>query len=131
MAIGRTGIKRLWRPFIGIVVAYAVAAQSLLLVLGAFALPAAADSALAGFELCHQDAQAAPELPTGNPDHLACTHCILCFAGAHQAVIAGAPAASYRAYADVPVVARAIDGRVRPKARAHLIAAPRGPPRNV
>ena len=34
------GVKRLWRPFLGVVVAYAIAIQSLLIVLGGFA-PAA------------------------------------------------------------------------------------------
>ena len=33
---GRNGFRRLWRPFIGIVIAYAVAAQGLLIVLGGF-----------------------------------------------------------------------------------------------
>ena len=89
------GVKRLWRPFLGVVVAYAIAIQSLLIVLGGFAPAAQIDSAVTGLELCHQDAQAPVEVPAKNPDP-GCAHCILCFAGAHHAVISTAPAVFHR-----------------------------------
>jgi hypothetical protein len=38
----KRAMKQLWRPLIGIAVAYAVAAQSLLIVIGGFSLPARA-----------------------------------------------------------------------------------------
>ena len=56
----RTGIKRFGRPLIGVVVAYAVAAQSLLIVLGGFSLPAQADDGAPAFELCLHDAASKP-----------------------------------------------------------------------
>ena len=75
--------KRFLRPLIGIVVAYAVAAQSLLIVVGGFYLGAnVGDDALA-VELCLHDAQDTPELPAGNTGHNSITHCIFCFAGSH------------------------------------------------
>ncbi len=72
--------QRFLRPLIGIVVAYAVAAQSLLIALGGFSLPGNVGEEAPAFELCLHDAQDAPELPAGNPDHSGCTHCIFCFA---------------------------------------------------
>ena len=119
---------RLLRPLIGIAVAYAIAAQSLLITLGGFSLPArAADNAVA-FELCLHDGQGASELPTGNTDHAACTHCIFCFAGSHHAVVGAAPAFFTRAYIDVTGVPWAADRRPIPRLRAYSIASPRGPP---
>ena len=47
-AMFKRGMKQLWRPLIGIVVAYAVAAQSLLIVLGGFSLATRADTATPG-----------------------------------------------------------------------------------
>ena len=44
--------KRFCRPLMGIIVAYAVAAQSLLIALGGFTLPAQADDGTPAFELC-------------------------------------------------------------------------------
>ena len=58
--------KRFLRPLIGIVVAYAVAAQGLLIALGGFSLPANVGGDTPAFELCLHDAQDAPELPAGN-----------------------------------------------------------------
>jgi hypothetical protein len=49
--------KRPWRPLTGVLVAYAVAAQSLLIALGGFAIPAHANADPAAFELCLHDAQ--------------------------------------------------------------------------
>lgn len=59
--------RRFLRPLIGVVVAYSVAAQSLLIALGGFTLPAQADDGTPAFELCLHDGQGAPELPTSNP----------------------------------------------------------------
>jgi hypothetical protein len=126
----RTSVKsrRFLRPLIGVVVAYAVAAQSLLIALGGFALTAHADDAAPAFELCLHDTQGAQELPPGNPDHSGCTHCIFCFAGSHYAVIGTAPVVFHRAYVDVVDVPWAADRRPIPRLRAHSIASPRGPP---
>ena len=93
--------NRLWRPLIGVVVAYAVAAQALLIALGGFSLPAQAHDGAPGFELCLHDSQAVPELPAGNPDHYGCTHCIFCFAGSHHAVIAAPLVVFHRAYVEI------------------------------
>ena len=121
------GVKRLWRPFLGVVVAYAIAIQSLLTVLGGFAPAAQIDSAVIGLELCHQDAQAPVEVPAKNPDP-GCAHCILCFTGAHHAVISTAPAVFHRvnfAMVLVPWLGD-LSGLTRPT--RHTIASPRGPP---
>jgi hypothetical protein len=127
MGIDCAGVKRLWRPFLGVVVAYAVAIQGLLLVVGGFAPALQIDSAVTGLELCHQDAQAPVEVPAKNPDP-GCAHCIFCFAGAHHAVISTAPAVFHRvnfAMVLVPWLGD-LSGLTRPT--RHTIASPRGPP---
>jgi hypothetical protein len=121
--------KRLWRPLIGVIVAYAVAAQSLLIVLGGFSLPAQTNERVAAFELCLHDGQAAPDQPAGNPDRsVGCTHCIFCFAGSHSAVIGAPTVVVQRAYADTGEAPWAADKHALPHFPAHSIANPRGPP---
>jgi hypothetical protein len=125
---------RVCRSLIAVLVAYAVAAQSLLIVLGGFTLPAAAQEAAPAFAICLHDAQAdaggAPALPASHPDH-GCTHCIFCFAGSHHAVIGAAVAAVHRVDVEI-VVARWVAGKSpRPGVAAYLIPHPRGPPPGV
>jgi len=124
--------KRAWRPLMGVLVAYAVAVQSLLITLGEFAPPVHVNAGPSTFELCHyngqENFQGAPELPAGNPDHTGCTLCILCLAGSYHAVIGASPAISNLTEVEI-VVARSLAGKQQlPRARAHSIASPRGPP---
>ena len=121
------GVRRLWRPFLGVVVAYAIAIQSLLLVLGGFASAAQIDSAVTGLELCHQDAQAPVEVPAKNSDQV-CAHCIFCFAGAHHAVISTARAAFHRVKVAMVVVSWLGDRSGLTRQTRYTIASPRGPP---
>jgi len=127
------GIKprRLWRPLLGIVVAYAIAAQSLLITLGGFAMLAQGNAGAPVFELCQHDAQGAPATPGGTPVRPGCSHCIFCFAGSHHALI-GSPPALFRRVAveiiDAPWIA---DKHPLPRHSAHSIASPRGPPLRV
>ena len=119
---------RFWRPFVGVIVAYAVAAQSLLIALGGFALPAGLNDGAPAFELCVHDGQGASKLPASNPDHSPCTHCIFCFAGSHHAVIPAPPALFHRAHVQ-PVDAPSVtDRQPFPRLSAYSIASPRGPP---
>lgn len=129
----RLGTKpgRLLRPLIGIVVAYAVAAQSLVIALGGFALPAHADDGVPAFELCLHDGQSAPELPASNPDHSGCTHCIFCFGGSHHAVIGASPAVFHRVQVTVVVVRWLDDTSGTTRLSRYAIANPRGPPLGV
>jgi hypothetical protein len=120
--------KRLWRPFIGVVVAYAVATQSLLIALGGFALPAQADERAPAFELCLRGGQGVPDLPAGNPGHSGCTHCIFCFAGAHHAVIESPPVLFRRVDTEVIDTPWLPDKRRLPNLPPYSIASPRGPP---
>ena len=124
------GVRRLWRPFLGVVVAYAIAIQSLLTVLGGFAPAAQIDTAVTGLELCHQDAQAPVEVPAKNPDP-GCAHCIFCFAGAHHAVISTAPAVFHRVNVAMVVVAWPGDSSGPRRLARYTIASPRGPPLSV
>jgi hypothetical protein len=122
------GITQFWRPLIGVVVAYAVAAQSLLIALGGFSLPTHADAATPGFELCLHDSQSAPALPAEAPAHPGCSHCIFCFTGAHPALIGEPPVLFARVdvkIIDAPAVA---DRPGPPLLSAYTIASPRGPP---
>jgi hypothetical protein len=125
---GRKG-KRFWRSLVGVVVAYAVAAQSLLVVLAGFS-PTDIDQNTPVFELCH-DASATPERPDTNSDYLVCTHCIFCFAGAHPAVVGGSNAVLHRIDFEILVVASINNESLRPNTPSHSIASPRGPPRGA
>lgn len=120
-------LKRLWRPLIGVIVAYAVAAQSLLIVLGGFPALAQADPVAPAFELCHHDADT-PGLPTGAPVHPGCSHCIFCFAGSNHAALGSSPELLHRV-ALVAIDALWVpDGNPPPRLSAHSIASARGPP---
>lgn len=121
--------QRLWRPLIGVVVAYAVAAQALLIALGGFSLPANAGNAAPGFELCLHDSEDAPAAPAGIPKSSGCGHCIFCFAGAHHA-IPPAPrhALLHYVYREAVGVDWVADRPALARPSAYSIASPRGPP---
>jgi hypothetical protein len=121
------GVKRLWRPFLAVVVAYAIAIQSLLIVLGGFAPAAKIDSAVTGLELCHQDAQAPVEVPAKNADPGG-AHCIFCFAGARHAVISTASTVFHRVNVAMVVVAWLGGTPGLKRLTRYTIASPRGPP---
>ena len=124
--------RRFGRSLLSVVVAYAVAAQSLLIVLGGFSLPADAGQNAPAFELCLHDTQgtvqAAPVLPAGNPDHTSYTHCIFCLAGSHHAAIGAAPIAFHRVLAETVDAPRVAARQHLPRLPAYSIAIPRGPP---
>ena len=120
------GFKRSLRPLLCIVVAYAIAVQSLLLMLGGFVPAAQIDGAATGLELCHQDAQAPVEAPAKNSDQ-GYAHCIFCFAGAHHAVISTAPAAFHRVNLEMVVVSW-LGETSGLRLTRYTIASPRGPP---
>jgi hypothetical protein len=121
-------MARILRPLIGVIVAYAVAAQALLVAVGGFPLAAQAHDGVTGFELCLHDAQDAQQSPAGNPDRSGCTHCIFCFAGSHHAVIGATAAVVHRVDIEIPAAPSAADTSPRPNRPAHTIASPRGPP---
>jgi len=108
--------------------AYAIAAQSLLIALGGFAFPATSDAAAPGFELCLHDVQSAPDSSGGTPSHPGCTHCIFCFAGSHHAVASSPPAVFHRVDGEFVAVLWVSDQRALPRFYAYSIANPRGPP---
>jgi hypothetical protein len=121
-------VTRYWRALLSVVVAHAVAVQSLLTAVAGFSLAADVGQNTPGFELCLHDASGAPELPASKPDLSDCTHCTFCFAGAHDAVIGTAPALYHRIDVAMVVVPSLGDlSGLRPLAR-HTIASPRGPP---
>ena len=126
----RLSVKSRWflRPLIGVAVAYAVAAQSLLIALGGFSFPANVGDDAPAFDLCLHDAQDVPELPAGNPDHTTCTHCIFCFAGSHHAAIGAAPVAFRRVHVESVDAPRVADRQQLSRLPAYSIASPRGPP---
>lgn len=126
-----TKSRRLGRPLIAVLVAYAVAVQSLLIVLGGFSQLARADAVGPAFELCQHEGTGAPASPARAPDHSGCYHCIFCFAGAHHALIGSSPLLSQRADVAVVDVVRMVDAHGLPGPSAHSIAEPRGPPRRA
>ena len=121
--------KRPWRPLTGVLVAYAVAAQSLLIALGGFAIPAHANADPTAFELCLHDAQGEGGLPAGAPDHSGCSPiCLFCFAGPHHALIRLPPSLYQRVDVEIIDTLCMADDRGLPRLSAHSIASPRGPP---
>jgi hypothetical protein len=128
MTKARVGSRRFLRPLIGVIVAYAVAAQSLLIALGGFTLPSSADAGAPAFELCLHDGQGTSGLPAGTPDHAGFNHCIFCFAGSHHALIGSPPALFQRVDVAVIETQRVPDRHSLPRLSAHSIASPRGPP---
>jgi len=123
--------ERFWRSLLSVVVAYAVAIQSLLIAVGGFSLPADAGQNTPAFELCLHDAAGEPALPASNPDQSGCTHCIFCFAGAHHAVIGTAPAVFHRVNVAMVVVPWLGDSSGPRRLARYTIASPRGPPLSV
>ena len=123
--------ERFWRSLLSVVVAYAVAIQSLLIAVGGFSLPSNAGQNAPAFELCLHDAAGEPALPASNPDQSGCTHCIFCFAGAHHAVIGTAPAVFHRVNVATVVVGWPGDTTGLARLTRYRIASPRGPPLSV
>ena len=126
---GFNGIgTRLWRSLVSVVVAYAVAIQSLLIAVAGFSLPVDPGQNAPAFELCLHDTSGAPSLPADKPDLSGCTHCIFCFAGAHHAVIGAAPAVFRRVDVAMTVVSSLDDASGPRRLTRYTIASPRGPP---
>lgn len=124
----KRGNKRLWRPLIGVVVAYALAAQSLLITVGGFAALARADTGAVAFVLCTHNSEGAPAQPPGAPVYPGCNHCIFCFAGSHHAVIGSPTVVAVRIrVADIDAAPASI-AQAPPRLSAYSIASPRGPP---
>ena len=120
--------ERFWRSLLSVVVAHAVAIQSLLIAVGGFSLPSDGGQNAPAFELCLHDAAGEPALPASNPDQSGCTHCIFCFAGAHHAVIGTAPAVFHSVDVAMVVVPWLGDPFGLTRLTRYTIASPRGPP---
>jgi hypothetical protein len=117
-----------WRRLLALVLVHAVAVQALLVALGGFSLTANADQSPPAFELCSHGTDGTAQSPAKNPDHSACTHCILCFAGVHHAVIGTAPAVFRRVNVAIVVVPSLDDASGPKRLTRYTIASPRGPP---
>lgn len=131
---GSDGIgARFWRSLLSVLVAYAIAIQSLLIAFAGFSLPADAGQNAPAFELCLHDTSGAtsPDLPANKPDLSGCTHCIFCFAGAQHAVIAGTPAVFHHLTVAMAVVRWLDDTAGLDRLIRYTIASPRGPPLSV
>jgi hypothetical protein len=120
--------RRFGRSLLSVVVAYAIAVQSLLIAIGGFSSPADAGQDTAAFALCLHDSSGGEKLPAGNSDQSGCTHCVFCFAGAHHALIGAAPALFGRI--EIAAITVPWFGHERGVARLfrYTIANPRGPP---
>jgi hypothetical protein len=117
-----------WRALLSVVVACAVAVQSLLITVAGFSVLADVDRNAPGFELCLHDTSGAPELPAGKPDLPSCVHCIFCFAGAHDAVVGTAPVLFHRVNIAMVVLPWFGDTSGLRRLTRYTIASPRGPP---
>jgi len=120
--------NRLWRPLIGVVIAYAVAAQTLLVALGGFSLPASAIGSTVDVELCLHDAADVQDFPVGNTKHSQCTNCIFCFGASHWGAIRPPTVLFHRVYLVTIKAPWTADKDSLPHLPAYSIANPRGPP---
>jgi hypothetical protein len=128
MSIGaRIRSSRFGRPLIAVIAAYAVVAQTLLIVAAGLTLAANAANTPQALELCHHDASGAPSTPAGVPGQSGCNHCIFCF-GSHHALAAPPTALSQRVDVDIAAVPWALARSATPHLSAYAIAKPRGPP---
>jgi hypothetical protein len=122
---------RLWRPVVGIVAAYALVVQSLLIgILGAtLAARAAGADALPGYELCLSHDAGTANSPDNPAEHSNCTaHCLLCIAGGQKVVLAPANVPLGRiGVAVISIRWEAYDWR-NPPAFCNPVARQRGPP---
>ena len=121
----------LWRALLSFVVAYVVAAQSLLIAIAGVSLPAVAGQNAPAVELCLHDVSGTPEAPADKPDLSDCTHCIFCFAGAHDAVIGTEPAVFQRVNVVMVAPPWLGDQSGLTRQARYTIASPRGPPLSV
>ena len=121
----------LWRALLSVVVAYVVAAQSLLIAIAGVSLPAVAGQNAPAVELCLHDVSGTPEAPGDKPDLSDCTHCIFCFAGAHDAVIGTEPAVFQRVNVVMVAPPWLGDQSGLTRQARYTIASPRGPPLSV
>ena len=117
-----------WRALLSVVVAYVVAAQSLLIPVVGFSPPPDAGQNASAFELCLHDASGAPDVPASKSDLSDRTHCIFCFAADLDAVIGTAPALFYRIDVTRVVMPRLGDSSAPRLPTRYTIASPRGPP---
>jgi hypothetical protein len=122
--------SRFWQSVVGLVAAYAIAIQGILIGFSGAQLAATPyDHATAGFELCLngiQDDSGSPATPAV-PQHL--DHCIFCFAGVYHCALDAASQsyAGYGSFGHGSVLA--IATRSRPSDTSeYSIARPRGPP---
>ena len=120
--------RRLWRTWISIVTAYAVAAQSLLIALGGFSFAAVAGEVTPAFQLCVHTKQDIPVQPTKIPDDAACTHCMVCFIGSAHALIRSTDILSSRIDTESSAIRWVGDQSPLSGQFPHSIANPRGPP---
>jgi hypothetical protein len=129
----RLGCKgtHLWRALLSVVVAYVVAAQSLLIAIAGVSLAPNAGQNAPAVELCIHDASDAPQVPASKPDLSDCTHCIFCFAGAHDAVIGTEPAVFHRVNVVMVAPPWLGDQSGLTRQARYTIASPRGPPFSV
>jgi hypothetical protein len=124
--VGQNGTSY-WRTLLSVVVAYAVAIQTVLIAVGGFSSPADAGQNASAFELCLHDVSSVPDVPASKPD-LYCTHCMFCFAAAHDAVIGTEPAVFHRVNIAMLVVPWLGDQSGLTRPTRYTIASPRGPP---
>jgi hypothetical protein len=122
--------NRFWRSVVGLVAAYALALQGILIGFSGAQLAATPyDHAASGFELCVNGGQDDSELPAtpAIPQHL--DHCLFCFAGVHHCALDAAAQshAEYGSFGQGSTLAATT--RSRPSyASDYSIARPRGPP---
>jgi hypothetical protein len=122
--------NRFWRSVVGLIAAYALALQGILIGFSGAQLAATPyDHAASGFELClngTQDDSGSPAAPA-IPQHL--DHCLFCFAGVHHCAL-DAVAQSHAGY-DSFGQGSALAGATRSRpsdGSKYSIARPRGPP---
>jgi hypothetical protein len=122
--------KGLGPPRIAVIVAYALALQSLLTGLAVFSPPSGADEGLSTFELC-LNGHEAPASPPDTPGDVCGNHCTLGFAGTQHALNVSPPYRFQRIDIEIGRIHRPLDNRRLLSVGEYAVAQPRAPPRSA
>lgn len=119
---------RPWRGILGVFVSYAIAIQSLFIVLTGYPVSATADQASPFFQLCLNGSKTAPGSPEEVPGHVGHDGCMLCFAQPNPAPCGAPLEGFFRIDVETGCILETVDAERVGPFFPYSIARPRGPP---
>jgi hypothetical protein len=132
MSLNRPNRRNPWRllarPFVGIIVAYAIAISAFAAVISGLHIAAGSNEPGQAFELCIHDAQGGPVSPGEPADRSCVQHCLFCFANLNLAFVAPDGSAARTVVFETQLVSWQADDSRLPQTSRYAIPRPRGPP---